>query len=95
MLPSTSSYAITLLSIAGAKSCDTDMVALTGVEKGYGDATGAKGLTVIAKDYGGVSGGIVWLFADDLVMNGTALADDGNSNENGVVGSGSILVFVE
>ena len=52
-------------------------------------------MTVIAKDYGGVSGGIVWLFADDLVMNGTALADDGNSNENGVVGSGSILVFVE
>ncbi|AQK90693.1 hypothetical protein ZEAMMB73_Zm00001d008789 [Zea mays] len=49
------------------------------------------GSTSVEKDYGGAGGGIVWLFADDLVMNGTVLADGGDSNEKGGGGSGGSI----
>jgi hypothetical protein len=48
----------------------------------YGSKGGSTG---VEKDYGGAGGGIVWLFAEDLVMNGTVLANGGDSNEKGEV----------
>ncbi|ONM29032.1 hypothetical protein ZEAMMB73_Zm00001d039522 [Zea mays] len=49
------------------------------------------GSTSVEKDYGGDGGGIVWLFAEDLVMNGTVLANGGDSNEKGGGGSGGSI----
>ncbi|XP_023157911.1 uncharacterized protein [Zea mays] len=49
------------------------------------------GSTSVEKDYGGAGGGIVWLFAEDLVMNGTVLANGGDSNEKGGGGSGGSI----
>ena len=49
------------------------------------------GSTSVEKDYGGAGGGIVWLFAEELVMNGTVLADGGDSNEKGGGGSGGSI----
>ncbi|RLM92507.1 uncharacterized protein C2845_PM08G03000 [Panicum miliaceum] len=49
------------------------------------------GSTSVEKDYGGAGGGIVWLFAQDLVMNGTVLADGGDSSEKGGGGSGGSI----
>jgi|UniRef100_A0A804MZK9 hypothetical protein len=49
------------------------------------------GSTSVEKHYGGVGGGIVWLFAKDLVMNGTVLANGGDSNEKGGGGSGESI----
>ncbi|WVZ72633.1 hypothetical protein U9M48_021058 [Paspalum notatum var. saurae] len=49
------------------------------------------GSTSVEKDYGGAGGGIVWLFAKDLVMNGTVLADGGDSSEKGGGGSGGSI----
>ncbi|KAM3328622.1 hypothetical protein ACQJBY_026017 [Aegilops geniculata] len=54
------------------------------------------GSTSVEKDYGGVGGGILWLFADDLLMNGTVLADGGDSSDKGGGGSGgSIYIKAE
>ncbi|KAG2586486.1 hypothetical protein PVAP13_5NG039900 [Panicum virgatum] len=49
------------------------------------------GSTSVEKDYSGAGGGIVWLFAQDLVMNGTVLADGGDSSEKGGGGSGGSI----
>jgi hypothetical protein len=49
------------------------------------------GSTSVEKDYGGSGGGIVWLYADDLIMNGTVLADGGDSSEKGGGGSGGSI----
>ncbi|GJN32184.1 hypothetical protein PR202_gb20668 [Eleusine coracana subsp. coracana] len=49
------------------------------------------GSTSVEKDYGGAGGGIVWLFAKDLLMNGTVLADGGASSEKGGGGSGGSI----
>jgi hypothetical protein len=49
------------------------------------------GSTSVEKDYGGAGGGIIWLFATDLIMNGTVLADGGASSEKGGGGSGGSI----
>ncbi|KAM0912788.1 hypothetical protein ACQ4PT_012593 [Festuca glaucescens] len=49
------------------------------------------GSTSVEKDYGGGGGGVVWLFAEEIVMNGTVLADGGDGGTNGGGGSGGSI----
>ncbi|XP_020170112.1 uncharacterized protein [Aegilops tauschii subsp. strangulata] len=49
------------------------------------------GSTSVEKDYGGGGGGVVWLFADEIVMNGTVIADGGNGGTKGGGGSGGSI----
>ncbi|XP_006655064.3 uncharacterized protein LOC102713187 [Oryza brachyantha] len=49
------------------------------------------GSTSVEKDYGGGGGGVVWLFARDIVMNGTILADGGDGGTKGGGGSGGSI----
>ncbi|GJM94810.1 hypothetical protein PR202_ga11489 [Eleusine coracana subsp. coracana] len=49
------------------------------------------GSTSAEKDYGGGGGGVVWLFAKEIVMNGTVLADGGDGGSKGGGGSGGSI----
>ncbi|WVZ96825.1 hypothetical protein U9M48_042413 [Paspalum notatum var. saurae] len=49
------------------------------------------GSTSSEKDYGGGGGGVVWLFAGEIVMNGTVLADGGDGGTKGGGGSGGSI----
>lgn len=49
------------------------------------------GSTTVEKDYGGGGGGVVWLFAKEIVLNGTVLADGGNGGTKGGGGSGGSI----
>ncbi|TVU17139.1 hypothetical protein EJB05_33155 [Eragrostis curvula] len=49
------------------------------------------GSTSTEKDYGGGGGGVVWLFAKEIVMNGTVLADGGDGGTKGGGGSGGSI----
>lgn len=56
------------------------------------DSYGSKGgSTSVEKDYGGGGGGVVWLFAEEIVMNGTVLADGGDGGTKGGGGSGGSI----
>uniref|UniRef100_A0A0E0DMX3 DUF8003 domain-containing protein n=1 Tax=Oryza meridionalis TaxID=40149 RepID=A0A0E0DMX3_9ORYZ len=49
------------------------------------------GSTSVEKDYGGGGGGVVWLFAKDIMMNGTILANGGDGGTKGGGGSGGSI----
>ncbi|OEL17997.1 hypothetical protein BAE44_0020981 [Dichanthelium oligosanthes] len=49
------------------------------------------GSTTVEKDYGGGGGGVVWLFAKEIVLNGTVLADGGDGGTKGGGGSGGSI----
>ncbi|KAJ1294937.1 hypothetical protein BS78_01G184500 [Paspalum vaginatum] len=50
------------------------------------------GSTSSEKDYGGGGGGVVWLFAGEIVINGTVLADGDVGTKGGGGSGGSIYL---